>query len=65
MVYEGVEGKTNYSQVYVLLVILLLFSQDDVFNDSIQKIVSGYIRDELIAVTLRVLTSYDTPHCGL
>lgn len=39
MVYEGVEGKTNYSQVYVLLVILLLFSQDDVFNDSIQKIV--------------------------
>ncbi|KAG0368796.1 hypothetical protein BGX24_002697 [Mortierella sp. AD032] len=38
MVYEGVEGKTNYSQVYVLLVILLLFSQDDVFNDSIQKI---------------------------
>jgi len=40
MVYEGVEGKTNYSQVYVLLVILLLFSQDDVFNESIQKIVS-------------------------
>lgn len=39
MVYEGVEGKTNYSQVYVLLVILLLFSQDDVFNESIQKIV--------------------------
>ncbi|KAF9101041.1 hypothetical protein BGX27_000123 [Mortierella sp. AM989] len=42
MVYEGVEGKTNYSQVYVLLVILLLFSQDDVFNDSIQKIPMTY-----------------------
>lgn len=42
MVYEGVEGKTNYSQVYVLLVILLLFSQDDVFNDSIQKITMTY-----------------------
>ncbi|KAF8937787.1 hypothetical protein BGZ58_002148 [Dissophora ornata] len=42
MVYEGVEGKTNYSQVYVLLVILLLFSQDDVFNESIQKITMTY-----------------------
>ncbi|KAG9066297.1 hypothetical protein KI688_001520 [Linnemannia hyalina] len=42
MVYEGVDGKTNYSQVYVLLVILLLFSQDDVFNDSIQKIAMTY-----------------------
>ncbi|KAG0201210.1 hypothetical protein BGX28_005910 [Mortierella sp. GBA30] len=42
MVYEGVEGKTNYSQVYVLLVILLLFSQDDVFNDSIQRITMTY-----------------------
>ncbi|KAG0297246.1 Triose-phosphate Transporter [Dissophora globulifera] len=42
MVYEGVDGKTNYSQVYVLLVILLLFSQDDVFNESIQKITMTY-----------------------
>ncbi|KAG0252730.1 Triose-phosphate Transporter [Mortierella polycephala] len=42
MVYEGVEGKTNYSQVYVLLVIMLLFSQDEVFNDSIQKITMTY-----------------------
>lgn len=42
MVYEGVEGKTNYSQVYVLLVILLLFSQDDVFNENIQKITMTY-----------------------
>ncbi|KAG0365430.1 hypothetical protein BGZ54_006541, partial [Gamsiella multidivaricata] len=42
MVYEGVEGRTNYSQVYVLLVILLLFSQDDVFNESIQKIPMTY-----------------------
>ncbi|KAF9177979.1 hypothetical protein BGZ50_008179 [Haplosporangium sp. Z 11] len=42
MVYESVEGKTNYSQVYVLLVIMLLFSQDEVFNDSIQKITMTY-----------------------
>ncbi|KAF9389534.1 hypothetical protein CPB97_011174 [Podila verticillata] len=42
MVYEGVEGKTNYSQVYVLLVILLLFSEDEVFNETIQKINMTY-----------------------
>ncbi|KAK3808643.1 MAG: Dyggve-Melchior-Clausen syndrome protein-domain-containing protein [Benniella sp.] len=42
MIYEGVEGKTNYSQVYVLLVILLLFSQDEVFNENIQKITMTY-----------------------
>ncbi|ORZ16712.1 Dymeclin [Lobosporangium transversale] len=42
MVYEGVEGRTNYSQVYVLLVIMLLFSQDEVFNDNIQKITMTY-----------------------
>ncbi|KAF9362547.1 hypothetical protein BGX34_005965 [Mortierella sp. NVP85] len=39
---HGVEGKTNYSQVYVLLVILLLFSQDEVFNENIQKITMTY-----------------------
>ncbi|KAF9419554.1 hypothetical protein BGZ94_009376 [Podila epigama] len=42
MVYEGVESKTNYSQVYVLLVIMLLFSEDEVFNDAIQKIMMTY-----------------------
>lgn len=45
MVYEGVEGKTNYSQVYVLLVIMLLFSEDEVFNETIQKIVSWVSTD--------------------
>lgn len=40
MVYEALEGKANYSHVYILLIILLLFSQDDIFNENIQKIVS-------------------------
>lgn len=34
------EGKTNYSQVYILMTILLILSQDEVNNDAIQKIVS-------------------------
>ncbi|KAF7729721.1 hypothetical protein EC973_003799 [Apophysomyces ossiformis] len=29
MVYEAIEGKVNYSQVYILLIILLIFSQDE------------------------------------
>ena len=33
------EGKTNYSQVYILLIVLLVLSQDDVNNETIQKIV--------------------------
>ncbi|KAJ2957739.1 hypothetical protein NQZ79_g6588 [Umbelopsis isabellina] len=36
-VYESIEGKTNYSQVYIFLIFILIFSQDDVFNESIQK----------------------------
>ncbi|RUP45096.1 Dyggve-Melchior-Clausen syndrome protein-domain-containing protein [Jimgerdemannia flammicorona] len=40
MVYETMEGKTNYSHVYILLIMLLLFSQDDILNENIQKIVS-------------------------
>jgi len=40
MVYEAMEGKVNYLHVYILLVILLLFSRDDLFNENIQKIVS-------------------------
>ncbi|KAI9011943.1 Dymeclin [Phycomyces nitens] len=38
MIYEAIEGKTNYSQVYVLLIFLLIFSHDDVNNETIQKI---------------------------
>ncbi|KAI8144795.1 Dymeclin [Fennellomyces sp. T-0311] len=38
IIYEAVEGKTNYSQVYILLIVLLLLSQDDVNNETIQKI---------------------------
>lgn len=34
------EGKTNFSQIYILMVILLILSQDDVNNEAIQKIVS-------------------------
>ncbi|CAO3667070.1 unnamed protein product [Umbelopsis vinacea] len=37
LVYESIEGKTNYSQVYIFLIFLLIFSQDDAFNESIQK----------------------------
>lgn len=38
IVYEAVDGKTNYSQVYVLLIVLLLFSQDEVFCKGIQNV---------------------------
>lgn len=41
IIYESVEGKTNYSQVYILLTIMLILSQDDVNNETIQKIVSS------------------------
>lgn len=41
IIYESVEGKTNYSQVYILLTIMLILSQDDVNNETIQKIVSN------------------------
>lgn len=41
LIYESMEGKTNYSQVYILMTILLMLSQDDVNNEAIQKIVSG------------------------
>ncbi|CAG8777533.1 18792_t:CDS:10, partial [Gigaspora margarita] len=42
LLYDGVEGKANYSQMYILLTILLLFSQDEVFNENIQKIQITY-----------------------
>ncbi|CAO3680253.1 unnamed protein product [Rhizopus microsporus] len=38
LIYESMEGKTNYSQVYILMTILLILSQDEVNNDAIQKI---------------------------
>ncbi|KAG2178286.1 hypothetical protein INT44_001436, partial [Umbelopsis vinacea] len=37
LVYESIEGKTNYSQLYIFLIFILIFSQDDIFNESIQK----------------------------
>ncbi|KAI8878773.1 hypothetical protein K501DRAFT_195071 [Backusella circina FSU 941] len=39
LIYESIEGKTNYSQVYILMTILLMLSQDDVNNEAIQKII--------------------------
>ncbi|RHZ66600.1 hypothetical protein Glove_306g9 [Diversispora epigaea] len=42
LLYDGIEGKANYSQMYILLTILLLFSQDEVFNENIQKITITY-----------------------
>ncbi|POG71185.1 Dymeclin, partial [Rhizophagus irregularis DAOM 181602=DAOM 197198] len=42
LLYDGIEGRTNYSQMYILLTILLLFSQDEVFNENIQKISISY-----------------------
>lgn len=39
LIYESVEGRTNFSQVYILLTILLILSQDDMNNEAIQKIV--------------------------
>ncbi|RIA96059.1 Dymeclin [Glomus cerebriforme] len=42
LLYDGIDGRTNYSQMYILLTILLLFSQDEVFNENIQKISISY-----------------------
>ncbi|KAI8980531.1 Dymeclin [Pilobolus umbonatus] len=39
LLYESIEGKTNYCQLYVLITILLILSQDDVNNEAIQKII--------------------------
>ncbi|KAI7898688.1 Dymeclin [Cokeromyces recurvatus] len=40
LIYESMEaGKTRYSQVYILMVIILILSQDDVNNEAIQKII--------------------------
>jgi len=42
LLYDGIDGRANYSQMYILLTILLLFSQDEVFNENIQKISISY-----------------------
>ncbi|CAG8474972.1 4124_t:CDS:10 [Ambispora gerdemannii] len=42
VLYETVDGRTNYPQTYIMLTILLLFSQDDVFNENIQKVAITY-----------------------
>ncbi|CAJ0872879.1 5322_t:CDS:10, partial [Entrophospora sp. SA101] len=42
LLYDGIEGQTNYSQMYILLTILLLLSQDEIFNENIQKIIVIY-----------------------
>ncbi|KAI8331572.1 Dymeclin [Chlamydoabsidia padenii] len=38
MIYEFTENRSNFSQVYILMIILLIFSQDDVNNETIQKV---------------------------
>ncbi|KAI8929522.1 Dymeclin [Entophlyctis helioformis] len=38
IVYEAVERKTSYSLLYILLTILLILSQDDVYNENSQKV---------------------------
>lgn len=48
IIYESVEGKTNYSQVYILLTIMLILSQDDVNNETIQKIVSSAVATQAL-----------------
>ncbi|KAI9253015.1 Dymeclin [Sporodiniella umbellata] len=40
LIYESMEAKTNYPQLYLLMTVLLILSQDEVNNDAIQKIVS-------------------------
>ncbi|CAO3654552.1 unnamed protein product [Mucor fragilis] len=39
LIYESMEGKTNFSQIYILMVILLILSQDDINNEAVQKII--------------------------
>ncbi|CAO3606673.1 unnamed protein product [Mucor hiemalis] len=39
LIYESIEGRNNFSQVYILLIILLILSQDDMNNEAIQKII--------------------------
>ncbi|CAG8462321.1 5148_t:CDS:10 [Paraglomus occultum] len=38
LLYEAIERRPNYPQVYICLAILLIFSEDNVFNENIQKV---------------------------
>ncbi|CAI2172229.1 14254_t:CDS:10 [Funneliformis geosporum] len=59
LLYDGIDSKTNYSQMYILLTIILLFSQDEVFNENIQKIHNPYKENQLEWVLIYVR---NTPH---
>nr|KAJ3420075.1 hypothetical protein HK105_006145 [Polyrhizophydium stewartii] len=39
LIYEFVERKSSYSQLYILLTVLLILSQDDVYNENNHKVV--------------------------
>ena len=41
MIYESTEAKVNFCQLYIMLTILLILSQDEVNNNTMQKIVSN------------------------
>ncbi|KAI8068464.1 Dymeclin [Gongronella butleri] len=61
MIYESIEQRTNFSQIYILMVILLIFSQDEVNNDTMQKVMVSNIpwfteRPLLRSVSLGSLT---------
>ncbi|CAO3644618.1 unnamed protein product [Cunninghamella blakesleeana] len=43
MIYESVENRTNFSQMYILMIILLIFSQDEVNNETIQKVMVNHL----------------------
>ncbi|KAG0175177.1 hypothetical protein DFQ28_011210 [Apophysomyces sp. BC1034] len=69
MVYEAIEGKVNYSQVYILLIFLLIFSQDEVNNETIQKIVGivvtikdVYFHTNCLAILANMSTSMSDIH---
>lgn len=41
LIYEAVDSSAaNYSQLYIMLIIVLLLSQDEVYCESIQKVVT-------------------------
>ncbi|KAJ1343175.1 hypothetical protein BSLG_002201 [Batrachochytrium salamandrivorans] len=37
-IYDAVDKKTNYSKLYILLTIMLILSQDDVYNENNHKV---------------------------
>ncbi|KAI8373494.1 Dymeclin [Choanephora cucurbitarum] len=38
LIYESMEAKANYAQLYMLLLILLILSEDDVNNEALHKV---------------------------